>query len=123
MSSAPVVSSGRHPRPVILDNPSLLMCFAKVNRVNLRAVIDLACPSTSSTPGPDTPSDRSQLGSTPMAWIASGSFHWPGAVELPLLLLEHPCIFRTAAIHALDAASIGVLQEIVDELLSNRRSD
>jgi DNA-binding transcriptional LysR family regulator len=41
-----------------------------------------------------------------MAWIASGSFHWPGAVELPLLLFEHPCIFRAAAIHALDAASI-----------------
>jgi DNA-binding transcriptional LysR family regulator len=56
--------------------------------------------------GPDTPSDQSQLGSTPMAWIASGSFHWPGAVELPLLLLEHPCIFRAAAIQALDAASI-----------------
>jgi len=55
--------------------------------------------------GPDTPSDRSQLGSTPMAWIASGSFHWPDAVELPLLLLEHPCIFRTAAIQTLDAAS------------------
>jgi DNA-binding transcriptional LysR family regulator len=56
--------------------------------------------------GPDTPSDRSQLGSTPMAWIASGSFLWPGEVELPLLLLEPPCIFRTAAIQALDAASI-----------------
>jgi DNA-binding transcriptional LysR family regulator len=56
--------------------------------------------------GPDSPSDRSQLGSTPMAWIASGSFHWPGAVELPLLLLEHPCIFRTAAIQTLDAAGI-----------------
>jgi DNA-binding transcriptional LysR family regulator len=41
-----------------------------------------------------------------MAWIASGSFHWPGEVELPLLLLEPPCIFRTAAIQALDAASI-----------------
>ncbi len=56
--------------------------------------------------GPDTPSDRSQLGSTLMAWIASGSFHWPGAVELPLLLLEHPCIFRSAAIQTLDAAGI-----------------
>jgi DNA-binding transcriptional LysR family regulator len=56
--------------------------------------------------GPDTPSDRSQLGSTPMAWIGSGSFHWPGEAELPLLLLEPPCIFRTAAIQALDAASI-----------------
>ena len=56
--------------------------------------------------GPDTPSDRSQLGSTPMAWIASGSFQWPGEVELPLLLLEPPCIFRTAAIQALDGASI-----------------
>jgi DNA-binding transcriptional LysR family regulator len=56
--------------------------------------------------GADTPADRSQVGSAPMAWIASGSFLWSRETELPLLLLEHPCIFRTAAIQALNAADI-----------------
>lgn len=56
--------------------------------------------------GADTPGDRSQVGSAPMAWIASASFQWSREAELPLLLLEHPCIFRAAAIDALNAAGI-----------------
>ena len=42
--------------------------------------------------------------SVPMAWIAARSYEWSGDTELALLLLEHPCIFRTAAIQALDGA-------------------
>ncbi|MGB6309195.1 MAG: LysR substrate-binding domain-containing protein [Steroidobacteraceae bacterium] len=56
--------------------------------------------------GADEPAQRSQLGSTSMAWIAAASFQWSREAALPLLLLEHPCMFRTAAIQALDAAGI-----------------
>jgi DNA-binding transcriptional LysR family regulator len=87
-----------HPKIVVelrVDRNSVL------ERAVARSELDIALAF-----GPDTPSDRSQLGSTPMAWIGSGSFHWAGEVELPLLLLEPPCIFRTAAIQALDAANI-----------------
>lgn len=42
----------------------------------------------------------------PMAWIAARGFDWSGDSELALLLLEHPCFFRTAAIQALDGAGV-----------------
>jgi DNA-binding transcriptional LysR family regulator len=42
-----------------------------------------------------------------MAWIASSQYAWDRRSDLALLLLEHPCMFRTAAILALDRARIG----------------
>lgn len=56
--------------------------------------------------GEPSAKDRRQLGTTPMAWIASSRFVRDDAAELPLLLLEDPCMFRTAAIRALDQARI-----------------
>jgi DNA-binding transcriptional LysR family regulator len=44
--------------------------------------------------------------SVPMAWIAARGFEWSGDRELAMLLLEQPCIFRSAAIRALDGAGI-----------------
>jgi DNA-binding transcriptional LysR family regulator len=51
--------------------------------------------------------DRALLGTAPMAWIASRVFEWDRAAELPLLLLEDPCMFSSAATRALDRAGIG----------------
>jgi DNA-binding transcriptional LysR family regulator len=56
--------------------------------------------------GPDR-HDRSLLGTAPMAWIASSQFAWDRQSELALLLLEHPCMFSSAATRALDHAGIG----------------
>ena len=50
---------------------------------------------------------KAALGVTRMEWIASPAFTWDRSAEIPLLLLEHPCMFRTAAIKALDDAGIG----------------
>jgi DNA-binding transcriptional LysR family regulator len=47
-----------------------------------------------------------RLGDLPMAWIAPRASRWaPGSV-LPLVLFEAPCVFRTAALAALDRAGI-----------------
>jgi DNA-binding transcriptional LysR family regulator len=46
------------------------------------------------------------LGSTAAVWIAAADFQWSREVELPLLVLEQPCFFRSAAVSALDAAGI-----------------
>jgi DNA-binding transcriptional LysR family regulator len=56
--------------------------------------------------GDTAPSDTSLVGSVPMAWIASRDFAWEGASPLPQLMLEPPCLFRTAAVQALDAAGV-----------------
>jgi DNA-binding transcriptional LysR family regulator len=58
--------------------------------------------------GDASPSDPTVVGSVPMAWIASRDFEWQAAsaLPLPLLLLEPPCIFRTAALHALDQSGV-----------------
>lgn len=56
--------------------------------------------------GTDTTPHGSALGSTAMVWIASADFAWSRGDALPLLLLEQPCFFRSAAITALDAAGI-----------------
>ena len=45
-----------------------------------------------------------ELGDLPMAWIAPRRWR-PGGV-LPLVLFEAPCVFRTAALAALDRAGI-----------------
>jgi DNA-binding transcriptional LysR family regulator len=50
-----------------------------------------------------------QIGTVPMRWIASRDFVWraDGApTALPLLLLDQPCMFRGAAVQALDAAGL-----------------
>jgi DNA-binding transcriptional LysR family regulator len=59
-----------------------------------------------------------QIGTVPMRWIASRDFAWrAGAGQgvaasqghqaaLPLLLLDQPCMFRGAAVQALDAAGL-----------------
>jgi DNA-binding transcriptional LysR family regulator len=41
-----------------------------------------------------------------MAWIGRPDLALPANEPLPLLLLDHPCIFRRAALKALDAANI-----------------
>lgn len=56
--------------------------------------------------GNATPADATLLGSVPMAWIASREFARDEHASLPLLLLEPPCIFRTAALQSLDAAHL-----------------
>jgi DNA-binding transcriptional LysR family regulator len=56
--------------------------------------------------GDTSPSDPAVVGSVPMAWIASRDFEWQAPSALPLLLLEPPCIFRTAALQALDQAGV-----------------
>jgi DNA-binding transcriptional LysR family regulator len=49
-----------------------------------------------------------QIGTVPMRWVAAKDFPW--AVEnkqpLPLLMLESPCMFRGAAVQALDVAGL-----------------
>ena len=46
-----------------------------------------------------------RVGDLPMAWIAPRGRWLPGGV-LPLVLFEAPCVFRTAALAALDRAGI-----------------
>jgi DNA-binding transcriptional LysR family regulator len=48
------------------------------------------------------PADASRIGTVPMAWIAARDFAWTAPAGLPLLVLEQPCMFRTAALQALD---------------------
>ncbi len=53
------------------------------------------------------PGQVTQLGQPRMQWIAADSFlAKPPHGPLPLVLLEHPCVFRTQAIAALDAANV-----------------
>jgi DNA-binding transcriptional LysR family regulator len=47
-----------------------------------------------------------RLADLPMAWIARRGARWSPARGLPLVLLEAPCAFRTAALAALDRAGI-----------------
>jgi DNA-binding transcriptional LysR family regulator len=47
-----------------------------------------------------------RLAELPMAWIARRATRWSTAGVLPLVLLEAPCTFRTAALAALDRAGI-----------------
>lgn len=42
----------------------------------------------------------------PMTWIARRGARWPPDGVLPLVLLEAPCAFRTAALAALDRAGV-----------------
>ncbi|TFW15453.1 LysR family transcriptional regulator [Massilia arenosa] len=46
------------------------------------------------------------VGQVPMAWIGQRDLAWQRDEPLPLLLLEAPCVFRDAALRALDAAGI-----------------
>jgi DNA-binding transcriptional LysR family regulator len=45
---------------------------------------------------------RQTLGELPLCWIASPAFSLKENGPLPLVLFEHPCIFRTCALDALD---------------------
>jgi DNA-binding transcriptional LysR family regulator len=54
--------------------------------------------------GPPAPTDTALVGTVPMAWIAANEFAWEPPAALPLLLLEQPCMFRSAALQALDSA-------------------
>jgi DNA-binding transcriptional LysR family regulator len=47
-----------------------------------------------------------RLGDLPMAWIAPRASRWAPGSALPLVLFEAPCVFRTAALAALDRAGI-----------------
>jgi DNA-binding transcriptional LysR family regulator len=52
------------------------------------------------------PADATRVGTVPMAWIAARDFTWTAVAAPPLLLLEQPCMFRNAALHALEAAGL-----------------
>jgi DNA-binding transcriptional LysR family regulator len=54
--------------------------------------------------GSTLPADASCIGTVPMAWIAARDFAWTAPASLPLLVLEQPCMFRTATLQALDNA-------------------
>jgi DNA-binding transcriptional LysR family regulator len=56
--------------------------------------------------GSEAKADDSIVGSVPMAWIASQDFKPPSELAMPLLLLEPPCMFRSAALEALERAKI-----------------
>lgn len=57
--------------------------------------------------GEPAPANAALMGTVPMAWIAHHDFEMEDAgADLPLLLLEKPCMFRTAALQALDAAGM-----------------
>jgi DNA-binding transcriptional LysR family regulator len=47
-----------------------------------------------------------RLAELPMTWIARRGTRWPPDGVLPLVLLEAPCTFRTAALAALDRAGV-----------------
>ena len=53
--------------------------------------------------GTPDPGDTTLVGTVPMVWIATRDFAWEASASLPLLLLEQPCMFSTAAVKALDA--------------------
>jgi DNA-binding transcriptional LysR family regulator len=55
--------------------------------------------------GNAVPVDAALVGTVPMVWIAARDFAWEAPASLPLLLLEPPCMFRTAGLQALDAAA------------------
>ncbi len=46
------------------------------------------------------------LGHTPMRWIGAPARRFPADEPLPLVLFDAPCVLRSAAIEALDAAGI-----------------
>jgi len=49
------------------------------------------------------------LASLPMSWFAGKSFAWSVAerpVGIPLVLYDHPCLFRQAALHTLDSKGV-----------------
>jgi DNA-binding transcriptional LysR family regulator len=46
------------------------------------------------------------IGSVPMAWIGTADFVRQPDVNLPLLLLDGACVFRTAALEALEKSNI-----------------
>ncbi|MFT3912666.1 MAG: LysR substrate-binding domain-containing protein [Anaeromyxobacteraceae bacterium] len=47
-----------------------------------------------------------EVAELPMTWIGSPALGWKPPAPLPLALLESPCIFRAAALSALDAAGL-----------------
>jgi DNA-binding transcriptional LysR family regulator len=56
--------------------------------------------------GPTAPY-ATRLGETPMHWIGVRDSPWPTSdSELPLILFDAPCVLRSAATEALDAAGI-----------------
>ena len=48
---------------------------------------------------------REKIGELPLCWIASPAFTIKAGEPLPLVLFEHPCIFRSCALDALDRAA------------------
>ena len=47
-----------------------------------------------------------KIGKLPLCWITSSKFPLKPKAPLPLVLFEHPCIFRTYALDALDRAGL-----------------
>ncbi len=53
-------------------------------------------------PGPDR--DGTRIASLPMLWLAAGSSAKPPLADpIPLVLFDHPCLFRQTALQSLDA--------------------
>ena len=85
-----------HPRIVVelrVDRNSALQQALAGNEIDIALVFGTAAPA-----------DSTLAGTVPMAWIAARDFMSEPDSSLPLLLLEQPCMFRAAALHALDAA-------------------
>jgi DNA-binding transcriptional LysR family regulator len=69
--------------------------------------IDIALIFASQTSIKSTKASKSTLiGSVPMAWIGTADFVRQPDVNLPLLLLDGVCVFRTAALEALEKSNI-----------------
>jgi DNA-binding transcriptional LysR family regulator len=79
---------------VQVDRRIALLDALDRGRLDLALVFDAERPS------------GTRLGELPMAWIAPRGSPWPPGGSLPLVLFEAPCVFRTAALGALDRAGI-----------------
>jgi DNA-binding transcriptional LysR family regulator len=66
--------------------------------------LDIALIFAPASPAETTLADTSLVGTVPMAWIAAPGFSPPSGANLPLLLLDSPCLFRSAALDALEKA-------------------
>jgi len=72
---------------------------AELNRALHASELDMAIAF-----GPDDPRHAEQVTSLDVHWWASPDFPLPSDGSVPLLLMEAPCMFRDAAIRALDDA-------------------
>jgi DNA-binding transcriptional LysR family regulator len=68
-----------------------------------RGALDLALVFGQSTP-PGSGFAATPVGEVPMEWIAARGYAAPAGAPLPLVMFETPCVFRDAALAALERA-------------------